>query len=78
MIKNYDGISVGTIQRRRRAPVEKFLQLEAEIPSETDLRQFGELASAFQEEICLLREASRGAAEVLRGLCNLWLIDDHV
>lgn len=33
MVKRYDGISFGTVQRRRRAPVEKFLELEVNLPS---------------------------------------------
>ena len=32
MMAKYDGISVGTVKRRRRAPPEKFLDLEIELP----------------------------------------------
>ena len=32
MLARYDGISVGTVKRRRRAPPERFLELEIEIP----------------------------------------------
>ena len=35
MLAKYDGISVGTVKRRRRAPPEKFLDLEIDLP---DLR----------------------------------------
>jgi type I restriction enzyme M protein len=62
MIKRYDGISFGTVQRRRRAPVERFLELKVNfpiVPSEADL---GALLSVAQS----CQFASRNAERAVR------------
>lgn len=73
MIKTYDGISVGTVQRRRRAPADKFLGLYIIIPSQEDQQKFTKLSSAIQSEMALLRETVNQANSVLEALCKFWL-----
>jgi len=73
MIKTYDGISVGTVQRRRRAPADKFLGLDIIIPSQEDQQKFTKLSSAIQSEMALLRETANQANSVLEALCKFWL-----
>ena len=73
MIKTYDGISVGTIQRRRRAPIEKFLALEVILPSLEDQKIFNEITSYMQEEVGLLRVSIRKLSELISFLATAWL-----
>lgn len=73
LLKMYDGISVGTVQRRRRAPVERFLQLEVTLPSREDQQKFTNLSTSVQRQIALLRDMAKEAAELNNDLCNNWL-----
>ncbi|NVL89537.1 MAG: SAM-dependent DNA methyltransferase [Desulfobacterales bacterium] len=74
MIKTYNGISVGTVQRRRRSPVERFLDLDVVIPSLNDQKRFSELSTAIQNERLLLRETAQCIDVVLLDLCKFWLL----
>ena len=44
MRHKFDGISIGTVQRRRRAPVEKFLDLDIFLPPQTEQQRFAEIS----------------------------------
>jgi hypothetical protein len=61
------------VQRRRRAPVEKFLDLEVTIPSLEDQSHFNELSTAMQNERLLLKETAQHIDGVLYDLCKYWL-----
>ncbi len=73
MIKMYDGISVGTVQRRRRAPVEKFLDLEIVLPNIDDQTKFNVLSQAIQTEIETLRDVQNRISDLLKFNGKLWL-----
>jgi hypothetical protein len=73
MIKMYDGISVGTVQRRRRAPVERFLDLQVEFPSAEFHESISDFTNSIQEQIMLLRNASKTLQGLLDSLSDSWL-----
>lgn len=73
MIKMYDGISVGTVQRRRRAPVEKFLDLEIVLPSVEEQTKFSVLSKVIQTEIESLRDVQNRISDLLKFNGRLWL-----
>ena len=62
MLAKYDGISVGTVKRRRRAPPEKFLELQIDLPEienvdvESLMIEMRELNLAMREFKSLLNE----------------------
>ena len=62
MLAKYDGISVGTVKRRRRAPPEKFLELQIDLPEienvdvESLMIEMRELRLAMREFKSLLNE----------------------
>jgi hypothetical protein len=73
MLKKYDGISIGTIQRRRRAPVEKFLNLQVDLPSIEEQKLFSKFAATIQNEKALLRDVQNKVADMLSFFGNYWL-----
>lgn len=73
MIKMYDGISVGTVQRRRRAPVEKFLDLEIKLPSIKEQDLFFKISDAIQKEIETLRDTQTRINDLLSFTGKIWL-----
>ena len=70
MIKRYDGISFGTIQRRRRAPVENFLELEVNVLSRENIQVLSDLLRQAQECQFASRNAERAIKELLKVLCQ--------
>jgi hypothetical protein len=73
LLKMYNGISVGAIQRRRRAPVEKFLSLTIKIPSVEDQQRLLILTRHIQEEIFSLRKLNENLTEILVTICKNWM-----
>ncbi len=73
MIKTYNGISVGTIQRRRRAPVEKFLDLEVILPSINDQKIFSDISECMQKEVGLLKEKAGRLTGLVSYITSVWL-----
>ncbi|MCI0744969.1 MAG: hypothetical protein L0Y58_06145 [Verrucomicrobia subdivision 3 bacterium] len=69
MIRRYDGISFGTVQRRRRAPVEKFLELKVNVPSPDHLKALSDLLSAAQACQFASRSADRALRQLIRAVC---------
>ncbi len=69
MIKRYDGISFGTVQRRRRAPVSNFLELEVNVPSPKNLPVLSKFLSCSQECQFASRNAERAIRELIKSLC---------
>lgn len=74
MIKTYNGISIGTIQRRRRAPVEKFLDLEVILPSIDDQQMFRDISECMQKEVGLLKEKAGRLAGIISYITSVWLL----
>jgi type I restriction enzyme M protein len=70
MIRRYDGISHGTVQRRRRAPVEKFLALKVNVPSGHELTTLSDLFSCAQACQFKSRIAERAIRQLIRSLCT--------
>ncbi len=70
MIRRYDGISFGTVQRRRRAPVERFLELEANFPIGSSLTVIRALLDAAQDGQYASRNAERAIKSFIRQLCE--------
>ena len=70
MIKRYDGISFGTVQRRRRAPPDKFLELEVNVPAHEHLSLVSNLLRQAQECQFASRNSERSIKEFLRLLCH--------
>ena len=69
----YDGISIGTIQRRRRAPVERFLELEVVLPTINEQQKLYELSEKIQDEIKSLRTAENSIKKLSGKLNSYWL-----
>ncbi len=74
LLKMYNGISVGAIQRRRRAPVEKFLSLIVEMPSLEDQERILALTKHVQSAVFGLRRLNENLAEALKTICNNWVV----
>jgi type I restriction enzyme M protein len=70
MIRRYDGISFGTVQRRRRAPVERFLELRVNIPVGASLNALSALLNCAQDAQYASRSAERAVKVVIRQLCE--------
>lgn len=70
MIRRYDGISFGTVQRRRRAPVERFLELEANYPVGSSLTAISALLDAAQDGQFASRNAERAIKNFIKCLCE--------
>ena len=73
LLKMYNGISVGAIQRRRRAPVEKFLSLTVKVPSIEDQMRFSNLTRHIQDGIFSLRNLNENLNGTLAIICRNWL-----
>lgn len=69
MIKRYDGISFGTVQRRRRAPIEKFLELKVNVPAPEHLAALSSLLSLAQECQSASRNAERSIRQFIKSIC---------
>jgi hypothetical protein len=69
----YDGISIGTIQRRRRAPVERFLELEVYLPTQNDQLKLNDISTIIQKEINELRESGKALKKFSDHLNDYWL-----
>lgn len=76
MIKMYDGISVGTVQRRRRAPVERFLALKVQLPAKAFHEEICTLTESVQTQLKMLREAAGTLQEFMSGVANAWIARD--
>ena len=68
MIHRYDGISVGTVQRRRRAPPEKFLALEVKLPPLSEQARFSEISRQIFAEVTASRDTARAVESFFRDL----------
>lgn len=68
MIHRYDGISVGTVQRRRRAPPEKFLSLKIKLPPLTEQVRFSEISRQLFAEVKSSRDTARTIEAFFRNL----------
>jgi len=66
MIRRYDGISFGTVQRRRRAPIEKFLELEVNVPTGASLSAISALLESAQDGQFASRNAGRAIGHFIR------------
>jgi len=77
MVKTYSGISIGTIQRRRRAPAEKFLALQVTVPSQREQEKLIKLTSSLQKEISLTRDITRKLSDLMLDLNKYWLISEE-
>jgi type I restriction enzyme M protein len=73
LIKMYDGISIGAIQRRRRAPVEKFLELEVLFPSIIDQKYFTEISQEIQYQLSFLRKSESELGNFIGTMSDFWL-----
>jgi type I restriction enzyme M protein len=73
LTKMYDGISIGTIKRRRRAPVERFFELEVMLPDLEDQSRLNKLSETIQKTCFELRESEKELAKFLRELNGFWL-----
>jgi type I restriction enzyme M protein len=70
MIRRYDGISFGTVQRRRRAPVERFLELEVNVPVGSSLAAISALLDAALDAQYASRLSERAIKQLVRSLCE--------
>jgi type I restriction enzyme M protein len=70
MIRRYDGISFGTVQRRRRAPVERFLELRINFPVGSSLTSISALLDAAQDSQFASRNAERAIRSFVRYICE--------
>jgi hypothetical protein len=70
MIRRYDGISFGTVQRRRRAPVERFLELKVNFPVGASLTAVSALLDSAQDGQFASRNAERAIKSFIKSLCE--------
>jgi len=77
MIKIYSGISIGTIQRRRRAPAEKFLNLKVTIPSQEEQNTIIKLTATVQDNIYATRGMTDNLNDFILDLCKYWIISNE-
>ena len=70
MLHKYDGISVGTVQRRRRAPPDKFLELEINLPPLDEQSLFSELSRLMYVDMALSRSIQRQIHEYMTLLAD--------
>jgi type I restriction enzyme M protein len=70
MIRRYDGISFGTVQRRRRAPVERFLELKVNFPVGASLDSISALLNAAQDSQFASRNSERAIRSFIRRICE--------
>jgi len=69
MIRRYDGISFGTVQRRRRAPVDKFLELDVNVPVGASMPTLSALLGCAQDSQFASRNAERAIKSFIRSVC---------
>ena len=72
MLHKYDGISVGTVQRRRRAAPEKFLELDISLPCREEQLAFSQLTTALYGDLAISRTIQREVHEYMN------LLVDHL
>ena len=70
MIRRYDGISFGTVQRRRRAPVDRFLELTLNFPEGQSMAAISTLLSAAEDTRFASRNAERITRSFIKSLCG--------
>ncbi|MBI5767861.1 MAG: N-6 DNA methylase [Verrucomicrobia bacterium] len=70
MVKRYDGISFGTVQRRRRAPSEKFLELEVNVPAHEHIQLISKLLRQAQDCQFASRSSERSIKDLLKSICQ--------
>jgi type I restriction enzyme M protein len=70
MIKRYDGISFGTVQRRRRAAPENFLKIEVNMPCSEHLNEISDLINKAQTCQISHRNAERQLREFIKATCG--------
>ena len=75
MLKMYDGISVGTVQRRRRAPVERFLALKVELPAKEFHKEVHQLTQSAQAQLQMLRVAAGILQDFVNNMAQAWITD---
>lgn len=73
MLKMYDGISVGTVQRRRRAPVERFLALKVQLPAKEFHKEVHELTQSAQAQLQMLRVAAGTLQDFVNNMAQAWI-----
>ena len=69
MIRRYDGISFGTVQRRRRAPVERFLEMKVSFPVGASQTAISALLNIAQEGRYASKNAERALRDFVGALC---------
>ena len=70
MIRRYDGISFGTVQRRRRAPIELFLELKVNYPTGMSIGMISNLLTSAQDCRFAARNAERVFKSFITYLCT--------
>lgn len=73
LMKMYNSISVGTVQRRRRAPVERFLALKVVVPDLIFQDSVKLLTESISNQLQALKEASSTLQDFQNNLARLWL-----
>lgn len=73
LLKMYDGISIGTI-KRRRAPVDKFLGLEVMLPSIEYQKEYGIFSNSVQEYLGKLRDTETRLKNIMFKISDIWLL----
>jgi hypothetical protein len=68
MMDRYRGISVGTVQRRKRAPIERFLELHVELPDLDVQRKLSPFLGALRQANSATRHFGRAQEAALRAL----------
>jgi type I restriction enzyme M protein len=71
--KMYDGISIGTIKRRRRAPVERFLELEIIMPLSEEQERLKEISSTLHNGLDSLVNSQKKLKKLLECINTNWL-----
>jgi len=72
-LKKYHGISVGSIQRRRRAPSDKFLNLVFTIPSIDDQKRFSLLSEEVRKLNAFIDDMRFALNNILDVLSKNWI-----
>jgi len=73
LVQMYNSISVGTVQRRRRAPVERFLALKVRVPDQVFQESVKLLTDSISNQLQTLKEASSALQNLRNKLARLWL-----
>lgn len=74
LLKMYSGISIGTIKRRRRAPVDKFLGLEIMLPSKDFQSKYNKLSNEIREYLSIMKDADSALRNSLVKISDLFLL----